>query len=106
MENCSLLLDNCTLDFGELNGTGFPDSENGTSYEAISCGEWEPAQHNLFQLCNFFFAAAFLVPRSYKQGIIILRYTIRYDMARRAKALEQTEKKKSCQKIKLFPVED
>ncbi|KAF6211626.1 hypothetical protein GE061_012139 [Apolygus lucorum] len=73
MENCSLLLDNCTDLFADLNGTSYPELENGTLYDSIACGEWEPAQHNLFQLCNFCFAAAFLVPRSYKQGIIILR---------------------------------
>ncbi|KAL1131492.1 hypothetical protein AAG570_011109 [Ranatra chinensis] len=69
MENCSVLLDNCT-DLFETNTTLLtPESPEPIQ----SCGEWKPAQHNLFQLSNLFFAAAFLVPRSYKQGIIILR---------------------------------
>ncbi|CAH1961972.1 unnamed protein product [Acanthoscelides obtectus] len=38
-----------------------------------SCKEWTPAQHNLFQTANFFFAAAFLVPGSFKQSILIVR---------------------------------
>ncbi|XP_014247128.1 blood vessel epicardial substance-like isoform X2 [Cimex lectularius] len=69
MENCSLSLDNCTDLFLETNST----YESDTFLPQQICGEWEPAQHNLFQLSNLFFAAAFLVPRSYKQGIIILR---------------------------------
>ncbi|XP_054262612.1 blood vessel epicardial substance-like [Macrosteles quadrilineatus] len=39
----------------------------------MSCGEWEPAQHNLFQLSNIFFAAAFMVPRKFKQSVLVLR---------------------------------
>ncbi|XP_049768100.1 blood vessel epicardial substance-like [Schistocerca cancellata] len=37
------------------------------------CLEWEAAQHNLFQTANLFFAAAFLVPRSFKQSLLVLR---------------------------------
>ncbi|GLH03039.1 Blood vessel epicardial substance [Gryllus bimaculatus] len=37
------------------------------------CLEWEAAQHNLFQTANLFFAAAFLVPRSFKQSLLLLR---------------------------------
>ncbi|KAK9503265.1 hypothetical protein O3M35_011873 [Rhynocoris fuscipes] len=70
MENCSQLLeDNCNNSFLEVNSTYWPEIPQ----QARVCGEWEPAQHNLFQLSNLFFAAAFLVPRSYKQGLIILR---------------------------------
>lgn len=38
-----------------------------------ACGEWEPAQHNLFQLSNIFFVAAFMVPRNFKQSVLVLR---------------------------------
>lgn len=38
------------------------------------CKEWTPAQHPLFQTANFFFAAAFLVPSSFKQSVLIVRY--------------------------------
>lgn len=37
------------------------------------CKEWTPAQHNLFQTANFFFAAAFLVPGSFKQSVLLVR---------------------------------
>ncbi|XP_043467744.1 blood vessel epicardial substance-like isoform X2 [Leptopilina heterotoma] len=37
------------------------------------CDEWESAQHKLFQAANLFFAAAFLVPRSFKASILALR---------------------------------
>lgn len=37
------------------------------------CTEWTPAQHNLFQTANFFFAAAFLVPGSFKQSVLLVR---------------------------------
>lgn len=43
---------------------------------AFSCEEWEPAQHNLFQLANFFFAVAFMVPRNFKMGVLLMRYTM------------------------------
>lgn len=39
----------------------------------VSCVEWEAAQHNLFQTANLFFAAAFIVPRSFKQSLLLLR---------------------------------
>ncbi|XP_012277107.1 blood vessel epicardial substance [Orussus abietinus] len=37
------------------------------------CDEWEAAQHKLFQTANLFFAAAFLVPRSFKASVLALR---------------------------------
>lgn len=37
------------------------------------CKEWTAAQHNLFQTANFFFAAAFLVPSSFKQSVLLVR---------------------------------
>ncbi|XP_015108580.1 blood vessel epicardial substance [Diachasma alloeum] len=37
------------------------------------CDEWESAQHKLFQVANLFFAAAFLVPRSFKASVLALR---------------------------------
>lgn len=40
---------------------------------ARACGEWEPAQHNLYQLSNICFAAAFCMPRSFKPSILLLR---------------------------------
>ena len=56
----------------QVNGTQF-EHDSGNGQVTKSCGEWEPAQHNLFQLSNLFFAAAFLVPRSYKQSVLLLR---------------------------------
>ncbi|CAG9840106.1 unnamed protein product [Diabrotica balteata] len=48
---------------------------NSTAKEDLwtSCKEWTPAQHNLFQTANFFFAAAFLVPGSFKQSVLLVR---------------------------------
>ncbi|XP_066908335.1 blood vessel epicardial substance [Halyomorpha halys] len=70
MENCSLLLDdNCTNLYLDINSSLPTYIEQ----DIQVCGKWEPAQHNLFQLSNLFFAAAFLIPRSYKPGIFILR---------------------------------
>lgn len=40
------------------------------------CKEWTPAQHNLYQTANFFFAAAFLVPGSFKQSVLLVRYKL------------------------------
>lgn len=37
------------------------------------CKDWNPAQHDLFQTANFFFAAAFLVPGSFKQSVLLVR---------------------------------
>ncbi|XP_015601976.1 blood vessel epicardial substance [Cephus cinctus] len=37
------------------------------------CDEWESAQHKLFQAANLFFAAAFIVPRSFKASVLALR---------------------------------
>ncbi|KAG8278603.1 hypothetical protein J6590_016865 [Homalodisca vitripennis] len=41
-------------------------------YGGLSCGEWEPAQHNLFQLSNIFFVAAFLLPKKFKKSVLLL----------------------------------
>ncbi|KAK9869849.1 hypothetical protein WA026_003573 [Henosepilachna vigintioctopunctata] len=38
-----------------------------------ACTDWNPAQHSLFQTANFFFAAAFLVPGSFKQSVLLVR---------------------------------
>ncbi|KAL1497062.1 hypothetical protein ABEB36_008087 [Hypothenemus hampei] len=48
---------------------------NGTIDDSswTTCKEWTPAQHNLFQTANFFFAAAFLVPGSFKQSVLLVR---------------------------------
>ncbi|XP_050306885.1 blood vessel epicardial substance-B-like [Anthonomus grandis grandis] len=48
---------------------------NGTIDDAswATCKEWTPAQHSLFQTANFFFAAAFLVPGSFKQSVLLVR---------------------------------
>ncbi|KAJ8920999.1 hypothetical protein NQ315_015795 [Exocentrus adspersus] len=53
-------------DYQMFNGTADEDSWS-------SCKEWTPAQHNLFQTANFFFAAAFLVPGSFKQSVLLVR---------------------------------
>lgn len=54
-----------------------PDTTNSTlsedSAEGLVCGEWEPAQNNLFQLSNICFTAAFIVPRKFKHSVLILR---------------------------------
>lgn len=44
-----------------------------TTSEEWTCKEWTPAQHTLFQTANFFFAAAFLVPGSFKQSVLLVR---------------------------------
>lgn len=69
-------LDQSALGVEELLGNdsynaSIPD-DNATG--AFSCEEWEPAQHNLFQLANFFFAVAFMVPRNFKMGVLLMRY--------------------------------
>ncbi|XP_071053052.1 blood vessel epicardial substance-A-like [Onthophagus taurus] len=38
-----------------------------------TCKEWTPAQHNLFQTANFFFAFAFIVPGKFKQSVLLVR---------------------------------
>ncbi|CAB3377214.1 Hypothetical predicted protein [Cloeon dipterum] len=48
----------------------------GNSTALKLCSDWEPAQHNLFQAANLFFAVAFLVPRSFKQSILVLRTSL------------------------------
>ncbi|XP_057665400.1 blood vessel epicardial substance-B-like [Diorhabda carinulata] len=53
-------------DYQMVNSTGKNDLWS-------SCKEWTPAQHNLFQTANFFFAAAFLVPGSFKQSVLLVR---------------------------------
>ncbi|CAG9825230.1 unnamed protein product [Phaedon cochleariae] len=54
-------------DYQMTNGTVEDDSA------WSSCKEWTPAQHSLFQMANFFFAAAFLVPGSFKQSVLLVR---------------------------------
>ncbi|XP_066246450.1 blood vessel epicardial substance-B-like [Euwallacea similis] len=48
---------------------------NGTIDDSpwAACKEWTPAQHSLFQTANFFFAAAFIVPGSFKQSVLLVR---------------------------------
>ncbi|KAJ8960862.1 hypothetical protein NQ318_020160 [Aromia moschata] len=53
-------------DYQTYNGTADDESWS-------MCKEWTPAQHNLFQTANFFFAAAFLVPGSFKQSVLLVR---------------------------------
>ncbi|RZC39702.1 Popeye domain containing protein [Asbolus verrucosus] len=55
-------------DFQTFNGSAGTET---TSWAL--CKEWTPAQHPLFQTANFFFAAAFLVPGSFKQSVLIVR---------------------------------
>lgn len=51
-----------------------PNSTLGPGRESwASCKEWTAAQHSLFQTANFFFAAAFLVPSSFKQSVLLVR---------------------------------
>lgn len=54
-------------DYQKLNRTVEDESRAGM------CKEWNPAQHDLFQTANFFFAAAFLVPGSFKQSVLVVR---------------------------------
>lgn len=54
-------------DFQLLNAT---IEATGSSW---SCKEWGTAQHTLFQAANFFFAAAFLIPSHFKQGVLLVR---------------------------------
>ncbi|KAG5873853.1 hypothetical protein JTB14_019529 [Gonioctena quinquepunctata] len=54
-------------DYQVLNVTASEDESWST------CKEWTPAQHTLFQAANFFFAAAFLVPGSFKQSVLLVR---------------------------------
>lgn len=37
------------------------------------CKDWSPAQHNLYQTANFLLAAAFLIPGSFKQSVLLVR---------------------------------
>ncbi|KAI4466243.1 popeye domain containing protein [Holotrichia oblita] len=50
-----------------------------TTSETWTCKEWTPAQHTLFQTANFFFAAAFLVPGSFKQSVLLVRLRVTCD---------------------------
>lgn len=56
-------------DFQTFNSSGSIETQSWAL-----CKEWTPAQHPLFQTANFFFAAAFLVPGSFKQSVLIVRY--------------------------------
>lgn len=53
-----------------INGT----ADGGGASSWTLCKDWTPAQHPLFQTANFFFAAAFLVPGSFKQSVLIVRW--------------------------------
>lgn len=55
-------------DYQMMNSTAPTSSESW-----YMCKEWNPAQHSLFQAANFFFAAAFLVPSSFKQSVLLVR---------------------------------
>ena len=46
---------------------------NTTNTIPIYCDVWEEAQHNLFQTANMFMAAAFIVPKNFKQNILLVR---------------------------------
>lgn len=48
-------------------------SWNTTSRASLHCDVWEVAQHNLFQTANMFMAAAFVVPKNFKQNILLVR---------------------------------
>ncbi|XP_060518626.1 blood vessel epicardial substance-B-like [Cylas formicarius] len=63
VSNSSDLID---YDYQMMNGT-----IDDTSW--VMCKEWKEAQHSLFQTANFFFAAAFLVPGSFKQSVLLVR---------------------------------
>lgn len=50
--------------------------KNGSAYDEDSwafCSEWTSAQHTMFQTAHLFFAAAFLVPMSFKQSVLLVR---------------------------------
>lgn len=55
-------------DYRTVNATATTVAESWSS-----CKDWTAAQHNLFQTANFFFAAAFLVPGSFKQSVLLVR---------------------------------
>ncbi|XP_069686354.1 uncharacterized protein [Periplaneta americana] len=65
VSNLSLVNDTVVVGGGG-GGSGLPEH----------CVEWEAAQHNLFQTANLFFAAAFIVPRSFKQSLLLLRASL------------------------------
>lgn len=48
-----------------------------------ACTDWNPAQHSLFQTANFFFAAAFLVPGSFKQSVLLVRWVLLFGKLQR-----------------------
>lgn len=52
-------------------------TKNGSVFDGepwTFCSEWTAAQHTMFQAANLFFAAAFLVPMSFKQSVLLVRY--------------------------------
>lgn len=59
---------NFDYDYQTLNTSVSPEDETWAL-----CNEWTAAQHNLFQTANLFFAAAFLVPMSFKQSVLLVR---------------------------------
>lgn len=80
LSNWTALVDQSALGVEELLGLVVGNDSSNASFPedydtgGLSCEEWEPAQHNLFQLANFFFAVAFMVPRNFKMSVLILRY--------------------------------
>lgn len=44
-----------------------------TARAPVFCSNWVVAQHNLFQTANMFMAAAFIVPKNFKQNILLVR---------------------------------
>ncbi|XP_039293324.1 blood vessel epicardial substance [Nilaparvata lugens] len=68
-DNDTILADNATSNYT----TDGEDDVNVINGEGSSCGEWEPAQHNLYQLSNICFAAAFILPRSFKPSVLLVR---------------------------------
>lgn len=79
-DNSSFLWNNTVL-FNLTNSTDYnfdyeSQTQNGSVYASGTwsyCIEWSAAQHTLFQTANLFFAAAFLVPMSFKQSVLLVR---------------------------------
>lgn len=81
-ENSSSLWNDSVALFNVTNATDYGldydyqtlnTSANGADETWALCNEWTAAQHNLFQTANLFFAAAFLVPMSFKQSVLLVR---------------------------------
>ncbi|RZF37653.1 hypothetical protein LSTR_LSTR003064 [Laodelphax striatellus] len=62
--------DNATGNYTTTTSDGEDDALDAIHHDAVgACGEWEPAQHNLYQLSNICFAAAFVLPRSHHDAV-------------------------------------